>query len=166
METVEKIEFSKKIVEFNREHKALVLKKKKFRFTLLANTILIVGLLPFLSIIQTPWQEISSYNILLNCVLLLLAVGLSIYIHRCIAQKNLLVFDGKQKCILRGKIGIPFQTIKGIGVKEHIHYDREEINNYSYELWLRMKDGSHISVHEHSDKYKIDTLQYWLKEII
>ncbi|SFT65863.1 hypothetical protein SAMN05216474_1602 [Lishizhenia tianjinensis] len=166
MEKRERIHFANRIAHFQPDKKQLFFTNNTFHFLLLSNGIAILGALPFLSFIGTTWEELSIIHILIVSLFFLITSVVSIGYHKSAKNKNLLIFDGNKKFILRGKEGIAFDKIKAVGVKRHVHYDEYDNYTYSYELLLQLKNGKHLSIMNDENKYDIDILKSWVKKIL
>lgn len=166
MEKLNQIKFANKTALFYPDKKQLLISNNSIYYLALSNGIAFIGILPLFTFIGKSWNEISGIHLLLILFIFGIAGLISIRYHRSAKNKNALVFDGITHHILKGKEGISFDIIKGLGIQRHIQYDEFDNYTYSFELLLQLKNGNHFSIMKDASKKDIVLLKSWIKKII
>lgn len=154
-----------KIAFYDNNQKSVEIEINKMHYTIISNLVMLFGVLTFFTFKGLEWNEISNSHLSAIVFINLITLGVGFYLFRISKTKDSIIIDGNKKYILKGKMGIPFEKIRGLAIETIAHDDEYEVS-YSYALTVHFKDRTRLLLAEDKEKDDLNVLRSWIKELI
>lgn len=159
------LKLSGKIAFYDHNENSVEITTNKMQYAILSNAVMLIGVLALFSFKGLEWEEIESTHLMLIAILNIFTLGLGFYFFKKSRNKTSLIIDGQKRYIMKGKMGIPFNKIKGLAIETQ-EYEGEDDTTYSYILKVYFKDNTRLFIAKDDSKKDLKVLRSWIQEII